>query len=44
MTDEKDNVVTGNDLPKSLCSQVCEECQQPDFKGTLPIFQAISSY
>lgn len=35
MTNEKGNEVNGNNLPKSLCSQVCEECQQPEFKGII---------
>ncbi|CAE1138273.1 unnamed protein product [Acanthosepion pharaonis] len=35
MTDEKHSVVTGNNLPKSLCSQLCKECEQPEFRGRI---------
>lgn len=35
MTDEKHSVITGNNLPKSLCSQLCEECEQPEFRGKI---------
>lgn len=35
MTDDQHSVVTGNNLPKSLCSQLCEECEQPEFRGRI---------